>query len=220
SHLLNIFAFSFILSTLICFTHLEVNARPVSYPGGWTIIQMNDMHSNSVNVHYSSTARSSIGYRAEYWREEEWQFHGLQYNYLMHRINNRNSQANFYFKTGAGLAYSDYEELDSQAEAAGFAGISFDFEDRRYFVSYENRGYYAGDIDEFFMQKARIGITPYIGDYSDLHSWLMLEIGHNTNSDDDDVTITPLIRFFKGKFLAEAGVSDDGDVMFNWIVRF
>ena len=31
-------------------------ARPVSYPGGITIMQMNDTNKNSVHLHYSPTA--------------------------------------------------------------------------------------------------------------------------------------------------------------------
>ncbi len=194
-------------------------ARPVSYPSGWTVMQMNDMDKHSVHVHYSPTARYSIGYKGEYWREEEWQFHGGQLNYLVKRWNAPTSQANIYLKSGAGVAYSDFGAFDGETEPAAFAGIAMDWEDRRYFTSYENRAYYAGDIDKFFMQKARIGVAPYVGDYGDLHTWLMLQVDHNP-SKKDEVTFTPLVRLFKDVYLVEAGVSDGGDVLVNWIVRF
>lgn len=209
--------------TITCIAMLglssEALARPVSYPDGWTVMQNNDMDAHTLHVHYSPTAKYSIGYKAEYWRKEDWQFHGAQLNYLVKRWNAPASQANFYLKSGAGVAYSDYQSFDGEAEPAAFTGIALDWEDRRWFTSYENRAYYAGDIDKFFMQKARVGVAPYIGDYGDIHTWLMLQVDHNPSAD-DEITFTPLVRMFKGEYLAEAGVSDNGDVLFNWIIRF
>lgn len=197
----------------------HTQARPVSYPGGWTLMQHNNQDMHSVHAHYSPSARYSIGYRAEYRRDEDWQFHGAQLNYLVKRWNAPASQANVYLKSAAGVAYSDYEGFDGKTEPAGIAGIALDWENRRYFTSYENHLYYAGDIDRFFMQKARVGFAPYVGDYGDLHTWLMLELEHEPEAD-DTLRITPLVRFFKGEYLAEAGISEDGEMLFNWIIRF
>lgn len=194
-------------------------ARPVSYPTGWTVMQMNDMDSSSLHVHYSPTAKYSVGYKAEYFRDEDWQFHGAQLNYLVKRWNKPKEQANLYLKTGAGLAYSDYQSLDGQTNAAGFIGLAADWETRRWFTSYENRYVHAGNIGKVFNQKARVGVAPYIGDYGDVHTWLMLQIDHNPTRN-DPVTVTPLVRLFKGEYLAEAGVSNKGDVLFNWVIRF
>ena len=205
-----------ILSMLITTT---VSARPVSYPQGWTVMQMNDMDSSSVHIHYSPTINYSIGYKGEYFKDEDWQFHGGQLNYLVNRWNAKASQANLYLKGGLGLAYSDYQSFDSETSAAGTIGLAADWETRRWFTYYENRYVNAGNIDEFFNQKARIGVAPYIGDYGDVHTWLMLQVDHNP-SQDDEVTFTPLVRLFKGEYLAEAGVSDKGDVLFNWVIRF
>lgn len=197
----------------------NAQARPVSYPGGWTMMQLNDVDSHSLHVHYSPSARYSVGYKAEYWRDKEWHFQGGQLNYLAKRWNAPASQANIYLKTGAGVAYSDAQGFDGRTQPAAFAGIAMDWEDRRYFTSYENRATYAGDIDKFFMQKVRIGIAPYIGDYGDVHTWLMLQVDHNPRNS-DEITFTPLVRFFKGEYLTEAGISDDGDLLVNAIIRF
>jgi hypothetical protein len=194
-------------------------AKPVSYAGGWTAMQMNDADMHSVHVNYSPTARYSVGYTAEYWRDEEWQFQGGQFNYLAKRWNNPASQGNLYLQSGAGVAYSDYQRFDHNTEPAGFVGITADWEDRRYFTSYENRATYAGDIDKFFMQKARVGIAPYVGDYGDLHTWLMLQVDHNPGKS-DNVTITPLVRLFKGNNLGEAGISNKGHILFNLTLNY
>ncbi len=176
---------------------------------------------SSWHQHYSPNARSSYGYRLEYWRNRELFLHTLQMNNLLKRWNNRNSQGNIYLKSGFGLAHRHQNDLDAAVEPAGFTGIAADWENRRFFVSYENRGIAAGDIDHFFLQRARIGIAPYIGDYGDLHSWLMIEIEHEPEDmRGNPVTVTPLLRFFKGTHLVEMGASNKGEVLFNWIIRF
>jgi hypothetical protein len=207
------------MAVSLCLASIPAHARPVSYPGGWTAMQNNNQDMHSLLLHYSPTADYSIGYLAEYWREAQWQFHGVQVNYLAKRWNEAHSQANFYIKSGVGVAYSDYGAFSGHTQAAAFTGLALDWENRRYFTSYENRLYYAGDIDKFFMQQARVGIAPYIGDYGDWHSWIMLQVDHNP-SRDDQVILTPLVRVFKNEYLAEFGVSDRGDVLFNWIARF
>ena len=74
-----------------------IEARPVSYPGGITLMQMNDTNKNSFHLHYSPTAKVSFGYKFEYWREKEFSINALQMNNLLKRWNKKNSQANIYF---------------------------------------------------------------------------------------------------------------------------
>lgn len=186
------------------------HARPVSYPGGITVMQMNNGDMNSVHLHYSPTAKYSVGYKFEYWRDDEVALNVIQVNNLLKRWNKKDSQANLYLKSAAGIA---------EGGVAGFTGIATDWEDRRYFISYENR-YAEGDtINGFFQQEARVGIAPYIGDYGDLHTWLMLKLEHHPEGK-KNVTATPLVRFFKDVHLVEAGISNEGDILFNYILRF
>ena len=118
-----------------------------------------------------------------------------------------------------GLAYSDYKNFQSKIEPNLFSGISFDWEDRRYFTSYENKVNHNTSIDKFFLQKARVGITPYIGKYGDLHTWIMLQVEHMPQGR-NKMIYTPMIRMFKGDFLFETGLSNYGNLMFNFIKRF
>ncbi len=196
-----------------------VQARPVSYPGGWTAMLMNNGDMHSLHLHYSPTASYSVGLRSEYRRDADYWFNGIQLNNLLKRWNMPDAQANIYLKSGLGLAYSDAGDLEDEKSAAGFAGIAADWENRRFFTSYENRYMEAGSIDDGFQQSARVGIAPYIGDYGDLHTWLMLEVEHEPE-DADAFTLTPLVRFFKGVHLMEAGISDQGDVLFNYVIRY
>ena len=140
--------------------------------------------------------------------------HTLQHNYLAKRWNMPGSQANIYLKSGLGIT-----EKDSDIDQAVFIGSSSDYETRRFFISYENRYINAGDIEKNFSQHTQIGVAPYIGDYKDLHTWLMLRTHHDP-TDDDKITVTPLIRFFKATALLEVGVSNKKDLLLNTIWRF
>lgn len=208
-----------LLSLALATTASAATARPVSYPGGVTVQTMTMYDMSSLNVHYTTDKFNSVGYLGEYWSDEDWQFNGISWNHIVKRWNMPNSQANFYIKSGAGLAHSDYKAFDNKNEAAAFTGIALDAEDRRFMVMYENRAYYAGDIDKFYEQSAMFGVAPYIGEYGDLHTWFMFGIDHKPKAD-DPIVITPMIRLFKGSNLVEAGVSDNGRAMINYTHRF
>jgi hypothetical protein len=180
---------------------------------------MNDGDKNSVHVHYSLTAKTSIGYKFEYWPDKELNLHALQINKLLKRWNKTESQANLYIKSGIGVAYSDLGIFDSKSGASGFTGIAVDWEDRRRFISYENRFTEINGIDDFFQQSARVGWAPYQGDYGDLHTWLMLQLEHMPENADKH-TVTPLVRFFKDVHLLEFGVNNHNKVLINYIFRY
>ena len=134
--------------------------------------------------------------------------------FCLNRWNAPNSQGNLYLKSGLGIAY-----IDDETEPAAYSGIAADWEDRRYFVSYENRFFYGGDIDTFAKHKARIGIAPYIGGYGDLHTWLMLQSDYDAG-EKDSFSMTPLVRLFKGADLLEAGYNFDNGILLNYVHRF
>jgi len=182
------------------------DARPISYPGGWAAMTMNDADSNSINLQYSPSASYSIGYTGEYQRTDETTLHVMQVNILAKRWNNPDSQGNFYIESGLGITDKNNH-------------ITTDWEDRRYLIAYRNRLSFGSDLGEDFVQWGRAGITPYIGDYGDLHTWLMVEVRHSPENM-DPVTVTPLIRLFKDTNMVEAGVSNTGNVMFNFMKQF
>ena len=193
----------------------HISARPVSYPDGWTFMTNHDAFESNLHLHYTPDIDYSVGYKGIYDHENGTQFHGAQLNYLLWRINTRTSQANFYLKSAVGIHHNNH------TAAAGFVGFAADWEDRDYFVMYENRLSDSAQTDRDFMQKARIGISPYVGKYGDLHTWAMLEVSHRPNAveDADKVTWTPMLRFFKDVYLAEIGMTDRKKIMFNLIIR-
>jgi hypothetical protein len=194
-------------------------AKPITYKGGWAVMAMNDAAQNSLHAYYTVDPKLSIGYAGEYRRDKDYQQHLLAANFLLKRWNNPDSQANVFLQSGVGVARSDAGDFDNRFAPAAYTGVLADWENRRYFVSFENRLQYAGDIDKSYWQQARVGVAPYIGDYGDVHTWLMLQVEH-APSDRYPVTITPLVRLFKGTAMLEAGVNTRGDLLLNFNLTF
>ncbi|MCB1652226.1 MAG: hypothetical protein KDI46_09250 [Alphaproteobacteria bacterium] len=201
------------LVILLCWP-LSAQARPVSYPGGWTFITNNDKDSNAALVHYTLNPKLALGARHEYLRGSQTHVDALQLNWLVKRWNGPDSQANLYIKSGLGTGYKD-----GDIEPAAFTGLAIDWEDRRYFASYENKFFKAGNLASFAKHSARVGIAPYIGQPGDIHTWLMLQADYSP-AKQDDFSLTPLVRFFKGSNLLEAGYNLDNSLLFNYTHRF
>lgn len=189
----------------------DAAARPVSYADGWMAMTMNDPTSNAATLLYSPTARFALGPFVEHYRETDGELYGLQANFLAHRWNNPDSQGNIYLLSGFGITSED--------DGGGYVGMEADWEDRRYYVSYENRYTFADDVKEEYQQKARIGIAPYVAEYGGVHTWLMLQTDHMPE-DKDTWTVTPLVRVFTGPYLGEAGVSNRGEFLFNLTITY
>lgn len=194
-------------------------ARPISYEDAWTAMINNDSKKNSIYIHYSPTVNYSIGYKLEYWRDTDYTINATQLNNLLRRWNQNRSQGNLYLKSGIGVAHCNHASCAEKAAFVFYTGIAADWETQRYFTSYENRYTNAEGIAKAYMESARIGIAPYIGEYGDLHTWVMLQLDHTPNNQDKWM-LTPLLRFFKGTNLAEIGVDLRGKLLFNFVKRF
>lgn len=189
-------------------------ARPITYPGGWSIMTMNDMDVNNVQAYYTPDPKYSVGWRHDYWRNKKANMDAVQLNYLVTRWNNPGSQGNLYLKGGTGIAYKN-----GDTKAVAYTGISADWEDRRYYISYGNEFLSAGDLYTKTSHTARIGIAPYEGDSGDIHTWLMLQADYDPHRD-NEFSVTPLVRLFKGATLGEAGINLDRGVYFHLMQTF
>lgn len=197
----------------LCGFASPVEARPVSYPGGVTIITENDGVRNFVLLHYTPRADYSVGLRIEHIDDIDATLIGPQVNYLVKRWNGEDSQANIYVFAGVGGVTGDVEG------PAGFVTVSSDWETRQLFVSYAARGVFIDDVEDQLRQTARAGFAPYVAEAGGLHTWIMVQVDR-FDGRNDDWKVTPLLRFFKGSALAEVGVSLDGDPLVNFTYRF
>lgn len=208
---------AFVATTVLAGSYAE--ARPVSYEGGWTLIQESNRQDTSLWVHYTLNPRLSLGARSEWNRQQDFVFNGAQATYLVNRWFGENHQGNLYAIGGLGAA-TGVGANPAGTQFSGFIGALADFETRRWFTSYQVRYLGAGDVGGGYFQAARIGWAPYEGDTGDLHTWLMLEVDHRPNNP-NEVGVTPMLRFFKGTALLEVGWSvTDNQPLVNFTYRF
>lgn len=195
---------------------MPASARPISYAGGWTAMQDNNGMYSALHVHYSPTAFDSVGLYAEHNWSMDATFTGVQYNRLVKRWNAPQSQGNLYVKLGAGVA----DPFDDRGlRGAGFAAVSADWETRRVFVSWDSRARDYG-IDQSVSHAARIGLAPYVAEFGVLHTWAMLQVENHPEAD-NPLQVTPLLRFFRGPLLVEAGYTlEEERFLLNWVYRF
>jgi hypothetical protein len=207
--------FIFILASLMVFP-AAAQAKPLSYVGGTMVMQENDETGHTLSLDYTFSPQYALGLYAK--KEEggskNMETVGPQLNTLLKRWNLPDGQGNIFNMTGAGVS-----SLDGKTEPSAWTGFLADYETRRIFTSYELRLMYAGDIEKSVWQRARVGVAPYIGNYDDLHTWLMLQADDHPAKNDAFV-VTPLVRFFYHTTLAEAGYSSNHHLMFNWILQF
>ena len=190
-------------------------AKPISYVNGFMVMQENDETGHTLSLDYTIDPKLAVGlYAKKESGDKDFTTVGPQVNYLVKRWNMPDGQANIFGMTGAGVS-----QWHGDDQFSAWTGILADYETRRIFTSYEVRGMYAGDFEKSVWQRARVGFAPYLANYDDLNTWFMVQVDHHP-AKEDNVVVTPLVRFFYKTTLVEAGYSSNDHVMFNWVLQF
>ncbi len=198
----------------------SAEARPVSYPDGWTVMLRNDVDQNSAHIHYTFDTQHSLGLRLRYDRDGDFTFAGAQLNRLIKRWNNPDSQANLYGRFGLGQVFDDQSgPLKRDDDEALFLGVSGDWETRKYFISAAAEHWENGQYGDYSSFHGRLGVAPYVANTGALHTWFMVE-GHHKPESEDKLGASAILRFFKGPALVEVGIDDGGEPLLNYIHRF
>jgi hypothetical protein len=204
----------FMLTICVCFA-LPAQAKPLSYPGGTMPMQENDETGSTLSIDYTITPHYALGiYAKKESGGDDFTTFGPQVNTLIKRWNLPDGQGNIFNMTGAGISHEGKENAFS-----AWTGFLADYETRRIFLSYEPRLMYAAGMDKSFWERARAGFAPYLANYDDLNTWLMVQVDHHPSKDDTFV-VTPLVRFFYKTTLVEAGYSSNHHLMLNWQLQF
>lgn len=195
------------IAILIIALPMAAAARPISYSGGFTVIAESGPLRDSLLAHYSPSYKYSLGLQAVDDATLDKDHLHLHLSYLLNRKNTARSQRNLYLSAGVSTRNADHH----------FQGLHGDWESRRWFGAFGHRRTESRDLDyeEHFLQ---VGVAPYLGDYGDWHTWLMLK--SRKNSIDDEWDTYPTLRLFKGVAMLEAGYSDDTDWDVAMIYRF
>lgn len=200
---------------------MAAQARPVSYPGGWTLMIRNSADQNSLHAHYTLDKDHSIGLRVRKDRDADALFIGPQAVRLIKRWNKPDSQANIYGRAAIGLVTDISDSpLPARADDIGaFIGVSADWETRRYFTAARFEHWQQGRFGNRSLYHARLGVAPYVANTGALHTWIMVE-GHYRPKTDNELGATALLRFFKGPGLLELGIDTQKQPVVNYIHRF
>ena len=196
--------------SIILFFFLVSNSsesRPISYSGGSTLMAFSDNMKNSIYYHFSPTYKYSLGIESI-----EDKFFGNNYlylrlTYLLNRKNTQNSQRNLYFQSG--VSSKGFDNI--------FYGIHGDWETRRLFFGF-NLKQVENEKKEYYDQSYQLGFAPYLGNYGDLHTWVMLKTKRNSLR--SEWSTYPVLKFFKGNVLMEFGYNDKTEWDLHLMYRF
>lgn len=168
---------------------------------------LSDEREDSVYYHYSPSYKYSLGIELVDEKQHTKNHANLRYTYLLDRKNTQYSQRNLYFQSS--LSTGGNDEI-----SYGFLG---DWETRRYFIGFgaEELNSSMRDYSKQFIQ---IGFAPYLGNYGDLHSWLMVKSKRDSLT--DEWNSYPVIKFFKGDYLLEFGIDENNEPDLHFMIRF
>ena len=186
----------------------NADARPISYSGGTTIMYKSDTFNDSIYLHYSPTYKYSIGLeraKNKFYKNTENYF---RFTYLVNRKNTDISQRNLYFQSGVLVDDAD----------GFFYGMHGDWETRRWFSGFgykDTKNTFGQDYTDQYIQ---LGVAPYVGDYGDLHTWIMIKTKKNSLTNTQSTY--PELKFFKGPALVKFGYSDKTEWDLHLMYRF
>ena len=187
---------------------MNIEARPISYSGGSTLMVKSDNLSNSTYFHYSPSFKYSIGLEDFDNKLYQDDINYFRFTYLLNRKNTLNSQRNLYFQSG----------VDISNKNNNFYGAHGDWETRRWFAGF---GYkkVEGETNNGYENKyLQFGVAPYIGDYGDFHTWLMVKTKKSSLT--KNISTFPVLKFFSGDALVEVGYDDQTNWDLHLMYRF
>ena len=170
-------------------------------------MMFSDNMKDSLYYHYSPSYKYSVGIENLKDKNLRDDYSYLRFTYLINRKNNLHSQRNLYFQSG----------LSTKSGNDLFYGIHGDWETRRWFLGFdikkvENR------LKSYNQNHIQIGFAPYLGEYGDIHTWLMLKT--KKTSIKDKRSSYPALKFFKGNTLLEFGYNNKTDWDIHLMYRF
>lgn len=206
------------LSTIfLIFSTLPAYAHPVSYKDGLGIMSYNSKDMNELLLTYSFTPK--FAFATTYLRDSKSEFYIPRANFLLHRWNNDDSQANVYLSAGSGV-----EKYDGKTTSVNLGELVADWESRKYYVYFEHlylnrnteKNLSLPDRD-YNHTKFRLGFAPFLADYSDLNVWFITQFDRHLNT--DQIEASQFLRFYIRNVLWEVGAGFDGSFKFNFMIH-
>jgi hypothetical protein len=196
-------------------------AKPIAFADGTTVMaEYGAGTMQELQVFYAPRFDYSVGGgHVDFTSDEDGRREHINYarlNWLTHRWNLDDAQANVFVWGGAGSATGNWFE---GTRLTGNAGLQLDYETRRIYASLKSdlqrNSEFSDRIDTL-----QLGLAPYKHDYGGIATWFVFQARHYTGELHSGIETAALLRFFKGGAWIEAGVTNAGKVqamaMFNF----
>lgn len=197
---------------------LSAYSHPVIYQDGWALSSSNMPDYSNNYFMYSLTSTIAVG--VDHWRfsqdEANTELGLLKLNHLLWRDNGHDYQANIYLHGGVGAVDQEWGERGTHG--LFMAGVEADWETRRLYTALKHYQFHAPGKLDLYTTQARVGFAPYEADFKSLQTWFMLQ-AMVIDEVQEEVMITPMMRFFYQNVLWEIGSSTRGDWMLNLMVH-
>ncbi len=197
-----------LLTTLLGLMAAPVaTANPVSFKGGYGVMPAYNKDWHDIQLNYSFSNREALGI-SSFYREgkNSTATYGIgQYNYLLKRWNELDSQANVNLSIGLG---GRHDSKHNEA-IAGYAALEADYETRTIYSQLAAETLQSESGVSFSRYRARVGAAPYKAAFEALQSWLIVQVDYMPEME-DSIRVTPMGRFFYSNVALEAGVSLQG----------
>jgi hypothetical protein len=196
--------FAILLSSLV--TPIAL-ANPVSFKGGYGVMPAYNRDWHDIQLNYSLSNRQALGI-SSFYREgrESTASYGIgQYNQLLKRWNELDSQATVNLSIGLGGRH-DSRRSDA---LAGYVALEVDYETRTVYTQLAAETLQSESGVHFSRYRARAGVAPYKAAFEGLQSWLIVQVDYMPEME-DCVRVTPMGRFFYNNVAFEAGISLQG----------
>mgnify|MGYP001198543914 CR=1 FL=1 len=171
---------------------------------------------NDTLITYSFARQAAIAGRFQRMQRPQGEMYTMmpQFDALFYRWNMDDAQANIYGYAGFGGS-----RFLQDTSWAAISGIEADAESRRLYVSGKFQTFFFKDNDRVYQSQFRIGAAPYLAQFNELSSWLILSVQHEPQLTREWI-VTPMLRMFYKNVLWEIGSSFKGDWMINGMVHF
>jgi hypothetical protein len=198
-----------------------IGAKPIAFADGTTIMaEYGAGTMEEVQAFYAPYYWLSLGAGALHLDSDaQSRTRDIQYlraNYLVHRWNLDDAQANIFAWGGLGTGSgNDFRGSKLDREV----GFQADYETRLIYASWvtdlHESSAYSDRVDT-----VQLGLAPYAHDYQDLATWFVLQARDYSGNIHHGIEFAALIRLFKGGAWVEAGVTQNRKpqlmMMFNF----
>jgi hypothetical protein len=182
----------------------SAHANPVSFKGGYGVMPAYNKDWFDVQLNYSVTNRYAVGASSYYrqGKDSTAEFGIGQFNYLIKRWNELDSQAN----VNASVGFGGRHDSVANDSVAVYGALEADYETRRIYSQVSAETLQSDDNVQFSRYRGRLGVAPYKADFNALSTWLVTQVDIMPEMD-ESVRVTPMVRLFYNNMVLEVGAS-------------